>query len=175
MRWVTHLGGAKFVLILASLGLLESILSWVWACRNSNAQAGLKPSGPPVLPWLGVPMVAALINWLKGAFGRPRPAEVFPGLDAGVDFWQPGRSFPSGHATLAFALATAISFRWPKAKGIAFTLAALVALSRVALGLHWPSDVVAGVAIGGGVVFSVFWVERFLRRRWKIPCFGSRQ
>lgn len=151
MSWVTHLGDSKVVLSLALLGLLESALK-----RARGAKA-------PLIPWLGIPAAAAVAQALKEWVGRARPVEVLPGI--GLFAEAAGRSFPSGHATLAFALATVSALRWPRMQGLAWGLAALVAISRVALGLHWPSDVVAGAAIGVVTVALFRGVEeRFLRR-----------
>jgi undecaprenyl-diphosphatase len=64
-------------------------------------------------------------------------------------------SFPSDHATAAFAIAFAVFFV-SRRVGTGFLVAAtLVALSRVFVGLHYPSDVVAGVLIGAGSAWLV--------------------
>jgi undecaprenyl-diphosphatase len=59
-------------------------------------------------------------------------------------------SFPSGHSAAAFAFATAASAELPPLAPVLLPLAVTVAYSRVHLGVHYPSDVVAGVAIGIG-------------------------
>ena len=60
-----------------------------------------------------------------------------------------GPSFPSGHAARAFAVAALLSFsRGPRIYVISFALAGCVAVSRVYLGLHWPSDVLFGALLG---------------------------
>jgi undecaprenyl-diphosphatase len=59
-------------------------------------------------------------------------------------------SFPSGHSAAAFAFATAASAELPPLAPVLLPLAAAVAYSRVHTGVHYPSDVVAGVAIGIG-------------------------
>ena len=57
-------------------------------------------------------------------------------------------SFPSGHAVVAFACATVISFAVPRLRWPLYALAALVAFSRVYVGVHFPGDVAAGAVIG---------------------------
>lgn len=64
--------------------------------------------------------------------------------------------FPSDHATASFAIATAVWLRYRRAGAIALVAAALLALDRVALGLHWPSDVLGGALLGMGVAAALY-------------------
>ena len=155
---LTHLGDSKSVLFLAAAGFLETVVAWWKVAR-------LRPreNRPAVLPWMGIPLAAGATGWLKGMVGRPRPAELFPILE--LDPREMGRSFPSGHAALLFALAAVFSIRWPKWRWVWFSIAGLVALSRVAIGVHWPSDVVAGALIGLGCVEFFTWLEGQLHHR----------
>lgn len=59
-----------------------------------------------------------------------------------------GYSFPSSHATTAFAMAVVLSFFEPRLKAGLFVLAVFVSLSRVYMGVHYPVDIVAGACIG---------------------------
>lgn len=106
---------------------------------------------------------------LKAAVGRARPyvshdsdATSF-GFGRGLRGGDAYQSFPSGHATVSFALAAALAgegrARWPRVNRvtgpIGFGVATLVAASRVYHNAHWASDVVAGAGVGavvGGVV-----------------------
>jgi undecaprenyl-diphosphatase len=78
-------------------------------------------------------------------------------------------SFPSGHAATAFAAATAVALVYPRLRVPVLALAALVALSRVYLGVHYWSDVIVGslfgVAVGWATVYCVRWGVRALRGR----------
>lgn len=97
-------------------------------------------------------VAAAADGALKLAFGRARPSES---PDDPYDFkpFSGQVSFPSGHATLAFAMAAVISHetgsRW--VPWVGYPLAGLVGWSRVHDNEHWTSDVVAGAALGAWV------------------------
>jgi membrane-associated phospholipid phosphatase len=56
---------------------------------------------------------------------------------------------PSGHATTAFAAAVAIGALWPRTRPLLWLYAVVIALSRVIIAAHYPSDVIAGACVGG--------------------------
>ncbi len=87
---------------------------------------------------LGVGMLTTQL--LKCAVGRERPE--------GQKLPRCRSSFPSGHATAAFAAAYVYGSQYPKLRVPLYIFAVSVALSRVYLGEHYPSDVLAGAAIG---------------------------
>lgn len=98
-------------------------------------------------------------NQVKPVFRRVRP---FVDRDARVVGNRPvDHSFPSGHSASSFAAATALSIYYPKAAPLAFTVATGVAASRVHLGVHFPSDVTVGAAIGIGIGTLTGWLFRF--------------
>ncbi len=78
---------------------------------------------------------------------RPRPYEAHAGAAHLFLTPSPDPSFPSDHATAAYAIAFAILLRHRKAGSLALLLATLVAVSRVALGTHYPTDVAGGALL----------------------------
>jgi membrane-associated phospholipid phosphatase len=97
----------------------------------------------------------ALLNFaLKKIFKRPRPFLVHLSL---TPISRPGQySMPSGHTSSSFSTATALSIAYPKWYVVApsFLWAGTVGYSRVYLGVHNPSDIVAGAALGAGTALG---------------------
>lgn len=85
---------------------------------------------------------------LKQVIRRPRPSELPDALEALI---QPSDrfSFPSGHAGAAFLMATLITLHYPVWALAAYPLALIIGFSRVVLGVHYPTDIVAGAVLGG--------------------------
>ncbi len=113
----------------------------------------------------GVLMVVALVLGLllavaiKRLIGRPRPMARLMGVHL-VGEIPPFESFPSAHAAVAFAMAGILVLRHPHVAWWAIPLASLVGFSRIYMGLHYPSDVVAGAMVGVAVaVIVIGWVE----------------
>jgi len=102
----------------------------------------------PVGRMAGTGLVCTLIyKWLKSKTSRPRPFAVENAVRAGADPLDP-YSFPSGHTLHAVAFSiVAIAF-YPVLAWLLVPFTLLVAASRVVLGLHYPSDVAAGAALG---------------------------
>ncbi len=102
----------------------------------------------PVGRMAGTGLVCTLIyKWLKSKTSRPRPFAVENAVRAGADPLDPF-SFPSGHTLHAVAFSiVAIAF-YPILAWLLVPFTLLVAASRVVLGLHYPSDVLAGAALG---------------------------
>jgi undecaprenyl-diphosphatase len=112
-----------------------------------------------------------LVRLLKEAIGRPRPLNDFAELIASGAvsvhvLFEPLRQFsmPSGHATLAFASATALARLHGRYAALFLGAAVLVALSRIYVGAHFPSDVVVGAAVGAGVAIAAHYLWY---GRWK--------
>jgi undecaprenyl-diphosphatase len=100
---------------------------------------------------------------LKDLFDRPRPPVAHSGLDP-VGVVPISASFPSGHAATAFAAAVAVGVLYPRLRWPLFALASLVALSRVYLGVHYGSDVLAGSALGVAIGLATALLVRRAQR-----------
>ena len=93
---------------------------------------------------------------VKPIFRRVRP---FVNREARVVGIRPAdHSFPSGHTASSFAAATALAFFYPRAAPLSYGLATAVGVSRVHLGVHFPSDAAVGGVIGIGIGTFSAWV-----------------
>lgn len=88
----------------------------------------------------------------KQMFKRQRPAVSLPYFHPHIE---PADKFslPSGHTAAAMLMATMVSHFYPTVSWIMFTWAALVGLSRILLGVHYPSDIVAGAILGSSIAW----------------------
>lgn len=136
---VTMLGGTYII------GLLAVPL-WVRGHREATFD---------FLVLLGI--TVAITTLLQILLGRPRPCDVpsdYHTVPWGYEC-PVFPSFPSGHASRAFAVAAfvGIRFRW-RLGGAAIVFATFVGISRIYLGVHWPSDVLAGALLGIGLTLA---------------------
>jgi membrane-associated phospholipid phosphatase len=139
LTWLTHLGDTVVLLVvLTAVGVVEIIRRprWNWSVLGFFATVGI-----------GISLVNNSLKWM---IMRDRP-EVSQLVGSG------GSSFPSGHTAAAAACWAAIALvlarrlpllqrRW--AAAVAAAIAVLVASSRVLLGVHWLTDVIAGLIVG---------------------------
>jgi undecaprenyl-diphosphatase len=109
-------------------------------------------------------MFAALFSYVlsdvlfKPFVSRHRPDPLMGAIISGGELLS-DYSFPSGHATAAFALATVLAFTKPKYRTAFYVLAILISFSRIYLGYHYPTDTIAGALLGytiGKTVLMVF-------------------
>ena len=134
--WLTYLG-SHFAVI------LFIILTWILTKQKKVLRRLLLLYG----------IQSVVIYGLKFLVNRERPLfflEMASKLSKG-----PGEildpSFPSGHAVLALMMATLLANRFPQYRGVFFILAAFIGWTRIYLGLHYPTDVIAGALLGYGI------------------------
>jgi len=105
----------------------------------------------PLFVFASVALAGLTTDLVKGLLGRFRPKLFFRDGSYGFDLLHTRAdyvSFPSGHATTAFALATALTLLWPRYAAGYFLLALAIGASRVLANAHWLSDVLAGGFVG---------------------------
>ncbi|WP_433745994.1 phosphatase PAP2 family protein [Falsibacillus pallidus] len=139
-RMITHLGGAfctialTILLILIGNGSLRetAVIAALSLTGSHIAAAFIKKMVRRIRPYMQLSQVSMHIPPLKD------------------------HSFPSGHSTAIFSVATPFMIVYPITAPILFPAASLVAVSRVALGVHYPSDVACGSALG--ILFSILFL-----------------
>ncbi len=101
----------------------------------------------------------------KYTIKRDRPFVTYPFLDKQSDGGN--YTFPSGNTSVAFATATAISIANPKWYIIApsFVWAGAVGYSRMHLGVHYPSDVLAGAIVGSGSAYLTYKINKWINKK----------
>jgi len=118
-----------------------------------------------------IPLIAASdqlsSSVLKNLFSRARPCHLVDGVPIVQDVrllvpCGSGKSFPSSHAVNNFAVATLLAFSVPRWAWAFFAWASVIALSRVAVGVHYPSDILGGALIGAGLAYAFFLIWKSL-------------
>jgi membrane-associated phospholipid phosphatase len=161
-RWfyepVTRLGLSGYIFFLSGLTAIFAVLArGPWLSRVQNATLGLL-AGRATFVFGATALSGLLSQIIKHLLGRARPSLIdmvgpfhFDAFALSARY----ASFPSGHTVTAFTVATALGWFMPKWRLPLFGLAALVGLSRVALGAHYPSDVLAGALLGIGATYAL--------------------
>ena len=138
MPYITNLGGAKFT-------ILTAIAVFLFIDYKLGLEMGLS---------LGISHL--IVHVVKRITNRPRPYITLKNIDQVNIPFEP-YSFPSGHTTAAFSVAVTLSLSTPiwGWECILLALASLVGISRVYLGVHYPSDVLMGGLLGTACAYLV--------------------
>ncbi len=119
--------------------------------------------------YIGVTIIsaAAISTILKYSVNRTRPFVTYPYLEKATSGRSP--SFPSGHTSDAFAFATSLSLSYPRWYIIipSYAWAGAAGYSRMYLGVHYPSDVLAGAIIGTGAAYLCYRGQEWLNNKRK--------
>jgi undecaprenyl-diphosphatase len=160
VRILTDFGKSEYVLgLLAALLFAVAIMTARLRGTSRSLLLGFGTRLQFVFFAVLVPVLTGeVIKWVVGR-GRPfvgGEANAFNFSHfAGTEAYA---SFPSGHAITSFALAFAVSAVWPRARAVMVVYAVLIAISRLLLLAHHPSDVLAGALIGViGAMFVRYW------------------
>jgi membrane-associated phospholipid phosphatase len=155
--WIQTSGSAYWVPAAACVGTLA------YGLINNDRSAKIK--GYELL--ISVGSAIAVTELLKPIVHRPRPADAYP-EEIFTNSATHGGSFPSGHTTLAFSTAATIALEYKKwyLTVPAYLWAGSVGYSRMYLGKHYPSDVLAGAAVGiGGAYFGRWLTKKLFREK----------
>ncbi|WP_223291035.1 phosphatase PAP2 family protein [Streptomyces avicenniae] len=134
-----------------ALGLLL-----LWTCWSALRRSDARTAAATVLAGTGTLLAYAASETFKLMVDEERPCRAVSGADPVAACPPPGDwSFPSNHSTLAFGLAVGLSVLRPRLAPIALPLGALAGLLRVAVGVHYPHDVLAGFTLGGAVTAAL--------------------
>ena len=115
--------------------------------------------------FIAVAVTGLAVLPLKWCFGKARPSRLFDDQLYGyswcispTDYGM--QSFPSGHTTTAFAVATALALIAPRYTGLFLFGALLIGLSRIGVLCHYPSDIIAGAMLGSILTLLLFKCDR---------------
>ncbi|MGM0368868.1 MAG: phosphatase PAP2 family protein [Bacillota bacterium] len=136
MPYITNLGGARFV-----IGTSIIIFAIIDRQLGSEVIVALAASH-------------LVVQIIKRVANRPRPYITLQYIKELTIPFEP-HSFPSGHTTAIFSLAVTLSFYLPAFSLILILLATLVGISRVYLGVHYPSDVLMGGLLGSCFAYLI--------------------
>lgn len=144
--------------LLGNGAIQGAFIIWLWIVGRPAGGARVG-----TLCFWALLLSTALAQGLKHIFHRPRPLLVLSNVRLLVDPLY-SNSFSSGHTATTFALATIISANYPKCRWAAWTIAAFVGISRVYVGVHFPSDILASAVIGIASGLAILRIADHLRR-----------
>lgn len=162
-RWIVEHRWGPLDLLFEALSYIGSFgIIWLLLAL-AVAGASWRRSWLPLRVAVTVLLAEMLSGLLKARLERDRPPLANPEPEPLVGL-PATNSFPSGHTTVGFACATVLALAVPRLRWPLFMLAALIAFSRVYVGVHYPLDVLAGALVGVVLGLAVRSSGRTLRR-----------
>lgn len=134
------------ILLMCITKLGDAGIFWILLCGALLISRKYRKTGVLLLITLAVDVLLCNVI-LKNVVARTRPFDINTTVEFLID--RPyGYSFPSGHTAVSFASAGALYFRKEKFRHAALVLAALIGFSRVYFYVHYPTDILGGIATG---------------------------
>ncbi|MTI67261.1 MAG: phosphatase PAP2 family protein [Firmicutes bacterium] len=148
MPYLTRLGGAVFSILLPLILLLFG--------KNKTRIIGFE-----IL--VSITLSHLFVRVIKNKFSRVRPYDILENINT-YNITLKDYSFPSGHTTASFSMATVISLNIPYLMAIIMGLATIIGISRIYVGVHYPSDVMVGIILGSSTSYLVhpYFINIFL-------------
>lgn len=144
-----------FLTAVGYFGFVFLVLTIVLALKNKKNARKLLTA----VVWAVVLYFFFVEYLIKNYFGRLRPQFLLPDAILPYDFSR-SFSFPSGHAVIAFALSYILAKMHKKRALFYYFLAVLVSFSRIYLGKHFPSDILAGALLGGAIGYISLKIQK---------------
>lgn len=139
MYKITNLGGVLFTSLI--------VLFIMFFTSKRNEYLGFEV-------FISLMICQGIVYSLKAALSRERPYKILEHLNTfGIEMKD--YSFPSGHSAASFSIATTIALNIPRIGIYVFALAMIIGVSRIYLGVHYPTDVAAGIILGLSVPLIV--------------------
>lgn len=154
----------KFITLLGEMGIVWIVTGVILFFFKKTRKGGL-------YIFIGL-FVSLVINdlILKNIIARPRPFTVNEDLknfieSIGIDL-PTSYSFPSGHSFSSFACATMITCVFKKKGAYSYILASLIAFSRIFIGVHYLTDILAGALLGSAIAIGVYYLCEYLIKKF---------
>ncbi len=150
--------------------VITNIKSWLPVIVAALAYAFYKDKRKAVILIFAMAIMIAISdqtssNLVKGLVGRLRPCRELGGVHL-LTGCGPGKSFPSSHAANCFAAATLLTYFYRKQRVTFYSIASLIALSRVFVGVHYPFDIICGAFLGTALALGFIYVLKKIGGRW---------
>lgn len=172
-RGVTRFGKSDWILIGTGLVVIATLLAETAALTPRQRAVRGRRALAALYVFIAVALPGIASNLAKNVIGRARP-KYFDEVGsfafhpfAGDSGWA---SFPSGHSTTGFALGVALALLFPRLRWVFLALGFWIAVSRLAVKAHYPSDVLGGALVGA---LGAWLIARLFARRRLVFRFGA--